>query len=115
MTKKQLQTLLSGLKAAGLCKFKSNASQADMAALYQQHCKEVSERKLTRFLRFTDLSVGKHDGMTWSELTTRMEPEEVNYAIAWGMLKAKKTEDGEIDLTWVRPCDRPMYFHLWNS
>lgn len=115
MTKKQLQTLLNRLSGAGLCELKSNASQVDMAALYRQHCKEVSEKELTRLLRFTDFLEGTHDRVTLREMTVHLEPEEVNYAIAWGMLKAKKAEDGEIDLTWVRPSDRPMYFHLWIS
>jgi hypothetical protein len=53
--------------------------------------------------------------MKLSEMTAHLEPEEVNCAIAWGMFKAKKSKDGEIDLTWVRPSDRPMYFHLWIS
>lgn len=113
-TKQQMQTLLRKLNDAGVTKVSLKRTLSDLQSAYQQHCEEVSERKLTRFLHFTDLSKGKHDPITLAQLTQELEPEEVNYAIAWGMLKATKMDDGEIDLKWVRPSDRPMYFHLWN-
>jgi hypothetical protein len=104
---KELQGVIRTLRDARLTNRRLNQSWEVMNRLYNSICKPVDENRVFLAMQAVqEASENKNGLVTLKSLLEKLSQEEINYAVAWQMIKVIHISSGMNEIEWVCRQDR---------